>query len=295
MLQFTALLQTGPKRPTVADMASPGDDSEPPSPQLPQRTATDRSSADTPRAGQPEPKGLKSPSRIKRQGTHKSALQWATGWETKGRAPYHDYIHKLVEAGWDNLKDVDEHMNQNSEDKDLVVSVVDILDTMTMKRRVDIRDVPALDHFLANESREGVKVRLYMAEQRGKLSSAVMESLGANLKLDPRFFQWNIKGSKNLMSPADRHRAPFTSVGFTVLDPSTAKVTDTFFFRTTIYIQPDQEGDGWTGQPFCLLLAKHTNSGRCYPIQLASENRHIHKCCCDSATLQSFGFCSATH
>ncbi|MCJ1296442.1 hypothetical protein MMC34_008008 [Xylographa carneopallida] len=228
-------------------MASPDDDNEPSSPQFPRHTATDRSSADTTRAGQPEPKDRKTTSRTKRQGTHKSALQWTTGWETKGRAPYHDYIHKLVAAGWDNLKDVDEHMNQNSEDKDLVVSVVDILDTMAIKRRVDIRDVPALDQFLANESREGVKVRIYMAEQRGKLSSAVMESLGANLKLDPRFFQWNIMGSKNLMSPADRHRAPFTSVGFTVLDPSTPKVTDTFFFRTTIYIQPDEEGDGWTG------------------------------------------------
>ena len=247
-------------------MASPDDDNEPSSPQFPRHTATDRSSADTTRAGQPEPKDRKTTSRTKRQGTHKSALQWTTGWETKGRAPYHDYIHKLVAAGWDNLKDVDEHMNQNSEDKDLVVSVVDILDTMAIKRRVDIRDVPALDQFLANESREGVKVRIYMAEQRGKLSSAVMESLGANLKLDPRFFQWNIMGSKNLMSPADRHRAPFTSVGFTVLDPSTPKVTDTFFFRTTIYIQPDEEGDGWTGQPLRLFMAHYTNIGRRNPL-----------------------------
>ncbi|MCJ1398150.1 hypothetical protein MMC11_001347 [Xylographa trunciseda] len=227
-------------------MVSHDDDNDPPSPQLPRHTATDRSSADTPRPNLPELKGRQKASRSKRQGTHKS-LQWTAGWEAKGRAPYHDYVHKLVEAGWDNLKDVDEHMNQNSEDKDLVVSVIDILDNLEMKRRVDIRDVPALDEFLVNESREGVKVRLYMAEQRGKLSSAVMETLGANLRLDPRFFQWNIKGSNNLMSPADRHRAPFTSIGFTVLDPSTAKVTDTFFFRTTIYIQPDEVGDGWTG------------------------------------------------
>ena len=228
-------------------MVSPDDDSDPPSPQFPNRATTDRSSYDTPRAEDPELRGRKKSSRSKRQGTHKSAQQWTTGWEAKGRAPYHDYIHKLVEAGWDNLKDVDDHMLHDTEDKELVISVVDISNTLQLKRRVDIRDVPALDHFLSNESREGVKVRLYMAEQRGKLSSAVMEAFGANLELDPRFFQWNIMGSKNLMSPADRHRAPFTSIGFTVLDPSTAKVTDTFFFRTTIYIQPDKVGDGWTG------------------------------------------------
>lgn len=225
------------------------DDSEPSSPQLPNRALTDRSSAEAPRPENEEPKTNEKSLRKKRQQVHNSVQQWTSGWEAKERSPYHEYIHRLVAAGWDNLKDIDNHMARNYEDKDLVVSVVDILDDYTMKRRVDIRDVPGLTRFLTEESRDGVKVRLYLVEQRGKWpSSSLIDALGANLRLDPRFFQWNINGSKNLMSPADRHRAPFTSIGFTVLDPSTPKKTDTFFFRTTIYIQPDEVGDSWTGQ-----------------------------------------------
>lgn len=138
-------------------------------------------------------------------------------------------------------------MSRDYEDKDLIVSVVDFTSEFETKRREDLHDVAALQKFLADDGREGVRVRLFLAEQRGSPSSAVMEALGANLRLDPRFFQWNIGGSKNLLSPADRHRAPFTSVGFTVLDRGTTKMTDTRFFRVTVYVQPDLEGQGWTG------------------------------------------------
>ncbi|MCJ1474964.1 hypothetical protein MMC13_003624 [Lambiella insularis] len=224
-----------------------GDDSEPHSPQLPTR-ATDRSSADTPRPENGTSKTSKKFSRKKRQATGSSVQQWTSGWETKGRSPYHEYIHRLVDAGWDNLKAIDNHMIRNYEDRDLIVSVVDILNDYTLKRGIEIRDVPALSRFLSEESRDGIMVRLYLAEQRGKWpSSALIDAFGTRLRLDPRFFQWNINGRNNLMSPADRHRAPFTSIGFTVLDPSTPKATDTFFFRTTIYIQPDDMGHGWTG------------------------------------------------
>src|SRR5205085_3562013 len=39
-----------------------------------------------------------------------------------------------------------------------------------------------------------------------------------------------------------------TSIGFTVHKKSAPHVTDTEFFRVTIYIKPDDEGDGWTGK-----------------------------------------------
>jgi hypothetical protein len=148
---------------------------------------------------------------------------------------------------WDNLTDLDKYMATDYEDADLIISVVDFTDHAEIKRREDLRSVTALQAFLDGDSRDGVRVRLYLAEQRDSLSSAVMEAFGSKLNLDPRFFQWNISGSKNLMSPADRHRVPFTNIGFTILDPSTPKMTDTSFFRVTVYIQPDREGEGWTG------------------------------------------------
>ena len=170
------------------------------------------------------------------------------GWEEKGRAPYHEYVHRLVDAGWDNLANLDTYMSTDFEDTNLVISVVDVLEDSQMKRHDDLRTADALQIFLSGQSREGVKVRLYMAEQKGDLSSRVIEAFGHNLRLDPRFFQWNLTGSNNLLSPADRHRAPFTSIGFTILNPSTPSQTDTSFQRITIYIQPDKFGDGWTGQ-----------------------------------------------
>jgi hypothetical protein len=74
---------------------------------------------------------------------------------------------------------------------------------------------------LSEESRDGVKVRLYMAEQRGHLASGVIEAFGSVLGLDPRFFQWNIFGNKHVLPPAERHRAPFTSVGFQSISSQT--------------------------------------------------------------------------
>jgi len=213
---------------------------------LPDRVLSDRSSIENQRLEHIQLRGIRKFSRKRRQTTI-STLQRCLSWEAKGRAPYHEYVHRLVEAGWDNLKDLDEYMSRDYEDKNLIISIVDFTETLERKRREDLHDVASLHKFLAEESREGVRVRLYLAEQRGSPSSAVMEAFGSNLRLDPRFFQWNISGSKNLLSPGDRHRAPFTSIGFTVLNRGTGTMTETSFFRITIYVQPDLEGGGWTG------------------------------------------------
>ena len=188
-------------------------------------------------------------SRPNRRYPRNTTLERWAGWEVGGqREPYHDYVHKLVEAGWDNLKPLDEYMCQDFEDKDLVISVVDIMDGDKLSRRDDIHDEGALKKFLSDDGREGVKVRLLLAEQQGPgLSSGVMEALGSSLKLDPRFFQWNVYGNRHLLRPSERHRAPFTSIGFTVPDEATEERTDTEFFRVSIYVQPDAVGDGWTG------------------------------------------------
>ena len=221
--------------------------------ELPSRRSTDRSEVENPRFEYPDVRGIKRLSRKGRQATHNTVQRWP-GWESKGRSPYHEYIHRLVQAGWDNLWKLDDYMSSDYEDKDLVVSVVDFSDSFELISHEDIHDVEKLETFLKDQSREGVKVRLYMAEQKGDLSSAIMEAFGSNLKLDPRFFQWTIGGSKNLLSPADRHRAPFVGIGFTVLDHTTPKMTDTQSFRITIYIQPDAVGDGWTG---VILFSSH--------------------------------------
>ncbi|MCJ1407765.1 hypothetical protein MMC19_001836 [Ptychographa xylographoides] len=227
-------------------------ENSPHTPELPSNGLTDRTSTDNSTSFGPGSR-FHFTRKKKRQLTQRSAQQWM-GWEEKGRAPYHEYVHRLVDAGWDNLANLDTYMSTDFEDTNLVISVVDVLEDSQMKRHDDLRTADALQIFLSGQSREGVKVRLYMAEQKGDLSSRVIEAFGHNLRLDPRFFQWNLTGSNNLLSPADRHRAPFTSIGFTILNPSTPSQTDTSFQRITIYIQPDKFGDGWTG---ILLFNSH--------------------------------------
>ena len=173
-------------------------------------------------------------------------------------------MHKLVEAGWDNLKPLDDYMSRDVEDADLVISVLDILDdelppnpAPKLHRHADLHDEAELSTFLHTDNRAGVKARLILAEQQGPgLASGVIETLGASLKLDPRFFQWNIFDDKHLLSPSERHRAPFTSVGFTVPKEESTRTTttETEFFRVGVYVQPDEEGGdggvggGWTGR-----------------------------------------------
>ncbi|KAI9731942.1 MAG: hypothetical protein M1834_004393 [Cirrosporium novae-zelandiae] len=210
-----------------------------------------------------KPKSKRTPWRRGHRLETLDALQPWPGWEALGRGPYHQYIHNLVEAGWDNLKELDDYMSRDVEDRDLVVSVLDILDDGTLKRFDDLHDEIVLNEFLTDTNSNGMKVRLYMAEQQGPLSSSVMEAFGHYLKLDPRFFQWDIKGNRRLLSPAERHRAPYTSITFTVLNPTPTSSTNTETFKVTVYIQPhgtDEQGP-WTG-----LFLIHSHSKRDFSV-----------------------------
>jgi Mg2+ and Co2+ transporter CorA len=202
-----------------------------------------------------ELKGIKKLSRKQRKATHSSLQPWA-GWEKDKREPYHEYIHQLASAGWDNLKELDEYMTTDIEDRNLVISVVDITDDYLLKHYPDIRDEVTLKDFLRNESRQNSKIRLYLAEQEGNLASGVIEAFGSVLGLDPRFFQWNIFGSRSLLSPAERHRSPFSSVSFTVPRTSTPSKADSETFRVSIYIKPEKDEDFWTG---VILFPSHAN------------------------------------
>jgi hypothetical protein len=215
-------------------------------------TPSTRYSATNTRYQKQKPKGFKKFLRKSRQSTRNTLQKWP-GWEVEGREPYHDYIHRLVEAGWDNLASLDQYMAEDREDDGLIVSVLDISEDFELRAFPDIRDEVSLKLFIKDQSRERSRVRFYMAEQRGTLASGVIEALGSGLKLDPRFFHWNLFGNEHLMSPSERHRAPYSSIGFKVLknrgptEMSSAKTASDVFTVST-YIQPDAEGDGWTGE-----------------------------------------------
>ena len=198
---------------------------------------------------QPKVEGIQQFSRKSRKAT-KNSLQPYRGWELPpepNREPYHQYVHELVEAGWDSLKFLDHYMGKDYEDKELVISVLDITEDNQRRQWPDMHDYAVLKKFLDEQGREGAKVRLYMAEQQGPLSAGVMEAFGSSLNLDPRFFQWSIKGNKHVLEPSARHRAPFMSIGFGVPKLSTPSVTDAERFKVTIYVKPDSVGKGWTG------------------------------------------------
>jgi hypothetical protein len=197
----------------------------------------------------PELTGIKRFSRKARKLTHDS-LQQYQGWEAPGsRQPYHEYVHQLVLAGWDSLQELDCYMMTDIEDQDLVVSVLDITESYEQVRRPDIHDGTVLKQFLEEGSRDGVKVRLYMAEQRGNLAARVIEAFGSSLGLDPRFFLWSIRDKHGVapLTPSHRHRAPFMSIGFGVPLAKTSSRTDAENFRVTVYIHHDEVGSGWTG------------------------------------------------
>lgn len=68
-------------------------------------------------------------------------------------------------------------------------------------------------------------------------SSALIETFGGALKLDPRFFQWSTKSNSHVFTPSQRHRAPYLTLDFGVLDESTSNSTDAERFRVLVYIQ----------------------------------------------------------
>ena len=116
-------------------------------------------------------------------------------------------------------------MCRESTNSSLVVSVVDITDDYELHQYADITSESGLKDFMDNNEQTKPKVRLYLVEPSCEIEPDVIEILGSRLSLDPRFFQWNIHGSTNLMDPAERHRAPFISIGFTILKTSTPTLT----------------------------------------------------------------------
>jgi hypothetical protein len=98
-------------------------------------------------------------------------------------------------------------------------------------------------------------VRLYLVEYNDCPATCVIEALGGGLKLDPRFFNWSIHSKAHVFAPSQRHRAPYTALGFGVLNASTRQKTDAEKFKVLIYILPDTQGDGWTG---VILFSSHT-------------------------------------
>jgi hypothetical protein len=173
-------------------------------------------------------------SRKSRKPTHASVQEWD---QTNQRTPYHEYVHQLVLAGWDNLRDLDNYMNKAIEQQGLVISVLDISDDFKEKRWPDMYNTLDLQKFLVEKNRDGVKIRLYMAEYQREPSASVIETFGSALKLDPRFFHWAIHSKGRVFTPSQRHRAPYVSLGFGVLDASTSNTTDAEKFKVLVYIQ----------------------------------------------------------
>ncbi|PSS08467.1 hypothetical protein M430DRAFT_61666 [Amorphotheca resinae ATCC 22711] len=177
-------------------------------------------------------------------------------WGQPARKPYHEYVHQLLGAGWANLQDLDEYMSDRpAPTEPFVVSVLDILDDFKLKQWPDLNNEHDLSSFTKDQSREGVNVRLYMAEYSSRPSAGMIEAFGSSFGLDPRFFNWAIDSKNHVFTPAQRHRAPYIRIGFGVLDRMTHSKTDTERFKVLVYIQPDEQGTGWTG---IIFFSSHT-------------------------------------
>lgn len=61
--------------------------------------------------------------------------------------PYHEYGHRLVHAGWDNLEELDNYMGRVVTSPDLVISVLDINNDLHLKRWPGIRTETDLNKF----------------------------------------------------------------------------------------------------------------------------------------------------
>jgi hypothetical protein len=117
----------------------------------------------------------------------------------------------------------------------LVISVLDITQDATKKRWPDIHNKLDLKRFMEAPSHDDVSVRLYMAEHQGCPASGLIKTLRGGLRLDPRFFQWSIHSKGHVFTPSQRHRLPYVSLGFGVLDASTPNTTDAEKFKVLVY------------------------------------------------------------
>jgi hypothetical protein len=177
-------------------------------------------------------KSIKSFTRRKTKSSPTSLQEWALP-----SRPYLEYVRQLIAAGWSNLQDLDDYLLNETAQAELVVSVLDITQDGAPKRWPDIHNELDLKRFMESPNRGGVSVRLYMAEYQSCPASGLIETLGGGLKLDPRFFQWSIHSRGHVFTPSMRHRAPYVSLGFGVLDASTARTTDAEKFKVLVYIQ----------------------------------------------------------
>ncbi|KAK6505860.1 hypothetical protein TWF481_007750 [Arthrobotrys musiformis] len=176
-----------------------------------------------------------------------TAHRTSYSWEVAARNVYHEYVHNLVLAGWDNLKRLDDYMENDVQDTNLAVSVVDIKTDDQVERVQDLYSLAEVDTFLQKDGRGNAKVRMYLVEHGGSIQSSMIDCLGQRLQIDPRFFASNLFGPYMVIAPADRHRAPFSGMGFTVLRPTRSRTSETKFFRVSIYVKPDLDGSGWCG------------------------------------------------
>jgi hypothetical protein len=177
-------------------------------------------------------KSIRSFTQRNRKSTHTSLQLW--GLPSR---PYLEYVRQLVAAGWSNLQDLDNYLMNEIAQDGLIVSVLDITQDAATKRWPDIDNELDLKRFMEAPNRDGVSVRLYMAEYQGNPASGLIETLGGGLKLDPRFFQWSIHSKGHVFTPSQRHKAPYVSLGFGVLDASTPRTTDAERFKVLVYIQ----------------------------------------------------------
>jgi hypothetical protein len=176
-------------------------------------------------------KSIRSLTRRNRKSTHTSLQDW-----TVPDRPYLDFVRELVKAGWSNLQELTTYLSNETPQEGLVVSVLDITQESKTIRHPDIDNELDLKKFMEASNRDGVDVRLYMAEYQGEPASGLIETLGAGLKLDPRFFQWAIHSKGHVFTPSQRHKAPYVSLGFGVLDASTPRTTDAEKFKVLVYI-----------------------------------------------------------
>jgi hypothetical protein len=189
-----------------------------------------------------EGKGAKRFGRKSQRATYSSILQT---WDQPA-LPYHEYVRHLIAAGWDNLKELDDYMSRQIVTNHLTVSVLDITSDGHIKRWPDIHYEEELSKFLNQKSRDGTKVRFYMVEKDGDFSASMMDAFGSSLRLDPRFFLEIVTENKSFLRPSQQHRAPFIHIQFMIpkewKDPK-----DLDRFIVSVYIQPDEDGSGWTG------------------------------------------------
>ena len=156
------------------------------------------------------------------------------------RGTYHEYVHELVEAGWENLRDLDNYMSAGQRagpNRPLIISVLDISNNSQLKVWPVIPDENGLSSFMKQQTRDGVKARLYMAEYPDCPRASTIEAFGGAFKLDPRFFKLAINSPGHVFTPAQRHRAPFVSIGFGVLNGNTDSRTNAEKFNVLVYAQ----------------------------------------------------------